>query len=202
MRKMLKLLKTRIIANIKALEGRYFVDSAPVLERAWAAKSGLGWIGKNANLISPKHGSFVFIGELITDIELIYDKPIPDYCGGCSKCIQACPTKAIVADRVIDSRKCISYWTIENKEKIDPSLRGNFNNWIFGCDICQDVCPWNKKTGPHSIKDLRPKPDLFAMTRYNWKEITEESYNHLFTGSAVMRTGYEGLRRNIRFAEE
>lgn len=202
MKKMLKQFKDKIHTTIKLLEGRIFVDSAPVLERALAAAAGLGWIGKNSNLISPKHGSFVFIGELICDLELIYDKPIPDYCGDCTKCIQACPTKAIVSDRIIDSRKCVSYWTIENKEDINELLRGTFNNRIFGCDICQDVCPWNKKMKSHKVEEFRPSHDLLAMTRDSWQHLTEERFNKLFKESAVKRAGFTGLKRNIKFVKD
>lgn len=200
-RKMLKLLKKKIVENISTMEGRYFVDSAPVLERAWAAEAGLGWIGKNANLISPKHGSFLFIGELFTNLELSYDKSLPDYCGGCNKCIQACPTNAIVLDRVIDGRKCISYWTIEHKDEITRALKGKFKNRIFGCDICQDVCPWNKKVTPNTISEFEPDPDLLSMTRNDWKLMTEEQFGRLFYGSAVKRAGFKGLKRNISFAD-
>ena len=202
MKKMLKQLKDTIHTTLKPLAGRIFVDSAPVLERSLAAAAGLGWIGKNANLISPKHGSFVFIGELISDLELDYDNPIPDYCGGCTKCIRACPTKAIVSDKIIDCRKCISYWTIEHKDQIDESLKGSFNKWIFGCDICQDVCPWNKKTIPHTVDEFTPEPDLLRMLQQDWQELTEDRFEQLFKGSAVNRAGFTGLKRNIRFVNE
>jgi epoxyqueuosine reductase len=200
MKRMLKHLQRTIEKEIAPLKGRVFVDSAPVLERALAAAAGLGWIGKNAQLISPREGSFVFIGELISDLELHYDKSLPDYCGGCSRCIQACPTGAIVEDRVIDSRKCISYWTIENKKsEMDNSLKGKFMNRIFGCDICQDVCPWNKKVKPTNTEELHPSPDLISMTYSGWIQLTRDGFDSLFQGSAVKRAGYEGLMRNIRF---
>jgi epoxyqueuosine reductase len=198
-KKMLKQFRDTIHTRIKPMNGRVFVDSAPVLERAWAAKAGLGWIGKNANLISPKHGSFVFIGELITDMVLLYDNSIPDYCGGCTKCVQACPTNAIVNDRIIDSRKCISYWTIEHKDRIDESLKGTFNNRIFGCDICQDICPWNRKVRASHIEGFKPSQTLLNMKRADWQQLTEEHYSELFMDSAVHRARYEGLKRNIDF---
>ncbi len=201
MKKKLKHFKDTIHTTIKAFKGRAFVDSAPVLERTLAAAAGLGWIGKNANLISPKHGSFVFIGELITDLELDYDRPLPDYCGGCTKCIEACPTKAIVKNnRTIDSRKCISYWTIEHKGDINEAFRGKFSDRVFGCDICQDVCPWNRKAKPHKEEDFNPVINLIEMVRKDWDQLTEEQFTTLFKGSAVNRTGYEGLIRNIEFA--
>lgn len=182
--------------------GRAFVDSAPVLERSLAAKAGLGWIGKNANLISPKNGSFLFIAELITDIELTCDKLIPDYCGGCTKCLQACPTGAIIDSRRIDSNKCISYWTIEHKGAINEMLKGKFNDWIFGCDICQDVCPWNRKAQVGEREEFRSGPDLLAMAKSDWKNISVEKYRELFKRSPVKRTKFEGLKRNINFLSD
>jgi epoxyqueuosine reductase len=195
----LKILLDHINANICPVNGRGFVDSAPVLDRAWAAKSGLGWIGKNSMLISPAQGSFFFIGSLIVDIELFYDRPIPDFCGDCTRCINACPTKAIVAPRVIDSGKCISYHTIENKGEIDPHLKGKFQNRAFGCDICQDVCPWNRKALPHNIKEFEPLPGLLGMTHDDWYSLDEDLYAKQFAGSAIKRTGYKGLKRNLNF---
>jgi epoxyqueuosine reductase len=197
----LKDLKLAIDETIKPTSGRFFVDSAPVLERSLAALAGLGWIGRNTNLISPKFGSFVFIAELITDLELSFDKPIPDYCGGCTKCIQACPTSAIRNDRRIDSNKCISYWTIEHKGPIKPEMKGSFRNWIFGCDICQDVCPWNRRVIPTATEDLRPTPDLIQMTRDNWHSLSHEQYLKLFRNSAIKRAKYDGLIRNVEFAK-
>ena len=199
MKSMLKRLLQRISEEIVPLKGRIFIDSAPVLERSLAAIAGLGWIGKNANLISPKKGSFLFIGELIVNVELEYGRPMPDHCGECTKCIASCPTGAIVAPGVIDSRRCISYWTIEHKGSIDTSLKGKFDNRIFGCDICQDVCPWNRKVQSTAIEDFHPKPDLVAMTKQDWEGLTREKFDQLFSGSAAKRTGYEGLVRNIRF---
>jgi len=195
----LKDLLEYINTNIHAVKGRGFVDSAPVLDRAWAAKSGLGWIGKNSMLISPAKGSFFFIGSLIVDIELFYDRPIPDFCGDCTRCINACPTKAIVSPRIIDSGKCISYHTIENKGEIDVDLKGKFQNRAFGCDICQDVCPWNRKAIPHQVKEFEPLPRLLEMTRDEWHRLTSEQYNHLFSLSAVERAGFPNLQRNLTF---
>lgn len=198
-RKMLRQLKRSIEEHIRPLEGRYFVDSAPVLERSLAALAGLGWIGKNANLISPRIGSYVFIAELITDLELPPDKPIPDYCGGCTKCIHACPTGAILDNKVIDSNRCISYWTIEHKGAIDPELHGKFKDRIFGCDICQEVCPWNRKAVPHKSELLMPSSDLLGMVKNDWHSLTRERFEKLFGHSAVKRAGFEGIVRNIEF---
>lgn len=198
-REKLKLLLHYIHHNISAVNGRGFVDSAPVLDRAWAARSGLGWIGKNTNLISPARGSFFFIGSLIVDLPLHYDKPIPDFCGDCSRCINACPTKAIVAPQVVDARKCISYLTIENKGTIDPVFHDQFHNRVFGCDICQDVCPWNKKAIPHQVSEFKPLPRLLEMTRDEWHSLTSEQYNQLFSLSAVERAGFTNLQRNLAF---
>lgn len=195
----LRQLLAYINTNIAPAKGRGFVDSAPVLDRAWAARAGLGWIGKNTMLISPAKGSFFFIGSLIVDIELFYDRPIPDFCGDCNRCINACPTKAIVAPRVIDSRKCISYHTIENKGEIDAQLDGKFQNRVFGCDICQDVCPWNKKAIPHHVKEFEPLPRLLEMSRDEWHRLTSEQYDHLFSLSAVERAGFPNLQRNLAF---
>lgn len=181
------------------VKGRYFVDSAPVLEKAWAARSGLGWIGKNSTLINKKYGSYIFIGELIVDIDLEYDKPAKDHCGNCTRCIDACPTGAIIADRVIDSAECISYQTIEKKDQIDENLKGKFENWIFGCDICQDVCPWNDRLEPTNEPDLLPRAEILKMSSDDWNKLDEEKYNKLFSGSAVKRAGFSRLKRNIAF---
>lgn len=189
-----------IQSEVSTCTGRAFVDSAPVLDKAWAAKSGLGWIGKNTNLISVEHGSFFFIGELIVDIALDYDdKIVSDHCGNCTRCLDACPTKAIVAPYVVDARKCISYQTIELTDELDQSLKGKFNNRVFGCDICQDVCPWNLKSVPHSEPDFSPLPKLMDMTREQWQEMDQPLFNELFRNSAVKRTKYEGLKRNLKF---
>lgn len=183
--------------------GRPFVDSAPVLERAWARRAGLGWIGKNSNLISVEHGSFFFIGELFVDIELPYDSPKKesDHCGTCTKCIDACPTKAIVENRVIDARKCISYQTIELKDELDANLKGKFENWIFGCDICQDVCPWNLKSTVHNEPAFRPHPKLLELSPADWHNMDKSLFNELFKNSAVKRTKYKGLKRNLAFIQ-
>jgi epoxyqueuosine reductase len=185
--------------NIGEVTGRAFVDSAPVLDKAWAAKSGLGWIGKNSNLITKSVGSFYFIAELIIDLELEYDNPTTDHCGTCTACIDACPTEAIVAPYVVDGSKCISYFTIELKENIPSEMKGKFNDWAFGCDICQDVCPWNKFSKAHNEPLFSPHPDLLSMTKKDWEEITEETFKKVFKNSAVKRTEFKGLKRNIDF---
>lgn len=187
-------------SEIAPCQGRCFVDSAPVLDRAWAARAGLGWIGKNTNLISTHHGSFFFIGELIIDLELPADNQlVRNHCGNCTRCIDACPTKALIAPYVLDARRCISYQTIEKRGEIDPELSGKFENRVFGCDICQDVCPWNLKSEPHNEPAFSPNPKLMELTRSEWAEMNEETFNQLFRKSAVKRTKYEGLKRNIRF---
>ena len=179
--------------------GRAFVDSAPVMEKAWAARSGIGWQGKNGNLLNRSMGSFFFIAELILDLPLAPDAPAADYCGTCTACIDACPTEAIIAPQVVDGSKCISYFTIELKEAIPPELKGSFENRLFGCDICQDVCPWNRFSKPHSEPDFKPKSELAGFTKSDWEEITEEVFNRVFEGSAVKRAGYAGLKRNLQF---
>ena len=189
--------------EIAPCNGRAFVDSAPVLERAWARKAGLGWIGKNSNLISVEHGSFFFIGELIIDIELPYDevKEVRDHCGTCTRCIDACPTKAIVANQTVDARKCISYQTIELKSDLDTRLKGKFENRVFGCDICQDVCPWNLKSEPHNEPAFSPHPKLLSLRKNEWNDIDRPLFNELFRNSAVKRTGFDGLKRNLKFIQ-
>ena len=183
--------------EIEPVSGRFFVDSAPVLERALAQKAGLGWIGKNSLLLTKK-GSFFFIGELIIDLELNYDyTQISSYCGTCTKCIDACPTRAIIEPNVVDARKCISYQTIENKNNIDISLKGKFNDYIFGCDICQDVCPWNNKSETNN--EFNGSDFLLKMTKNDWKNLTKEKFDTIFNKSAVKRTKYSGLMRNINF---
>ncbi|MFT3737509.1 MAG: tRNA epoxyqueuosine(34) reductase QueG [Breznakibacter sp.] len=183
------------------LEGRVFTDSAPVLERTWAARAGLGWVGKNGNLIHPKIGSYFFIAELIVNLELpSSNTPMRDYCGGCTKCIDACPTQAIVAPKTIDSYRCISYQTIENKDAIPEEFTGKLQSRIFGCDICQEVCPWNRKAQPHSEPQFEPSDELMAMTRFDWENLDHEKFTKLFKGSAVKRTRFAGLKRNIGFA--
>ncbi|MFC2175901.1 tRNA epoxyqueuosine(34) reductase QueG [Bacteroidota bacterium] len=185
--------------NIGQVDGRAFTDSAPVLDKAWAAKSGLGWIGKNANLINPKKGSFFFIGELILDLELTPDLPIRDHCGTCTACIDACPTEAIVAPYVVDGSKCISYFTIELKDAIPTAMKGQFDDWAFGCDVCQDVCPWNRFSKPHSEPAFNPHPEMLDMTKRDWEELTEDVFKKVFQKSAVKRTKFSGLKRNIEF---
>ena len=197
----LRILLEFIQNEIKPCNGRPFVDSAPVLERAWARRAGLGWIGKNSNLITLTHGSFFFIGELILDAELPFEYPkqVNDHCGKCTRCINACPTRAIVADRKIDSRLCISYQTIELKGELDEKLKGKFENRVFGCDICQDVCPWNLKSQPHNEPEFEPNPELLQMNVSDWHNIEKPKFNELFVKSAVKRTGYKGLKRNLDF---
>lgn len=188
-----------IHAEIGEVNGRAFVDSAPVLDKAWAAKSGLGWVGKNSNLITQKVGSFYFIAELIVDLELEYDTPTTDHCGTCTACIDACPTEAIVAPYVVDGSKCISYFTIELKENLPEDMKGKFNDWMFGCDVCQDVCPWNKFASPHQEPLFQPKPELLNFTKRDWEELTQETFAKVFKNSAVKRTKFEGMKRNISF---
>lgn len=186
--------------NIGEINGRAFVDSAPVMERQWAQKSGIGWLGKNSLLLTKKMGSFFFLAELIIDLEVEPDPPlIKDYCGTCTKCIDACPTDAIVADGVIDASRCISYFTIELKESIPEEFKGKFSNWIFGCDICQDVCPWNRFSRPHNEPKFSPSEELLKMEKKDWLEITKETFGKVFPKSAVKRTKLTGLKRNIDF---
>ncbi len=185
------------------VDGRCFVDSAPVLERDWARRSGLGWVGKNTLLIHPKKGSYYFLAEIILDQEFEYDGPIKDFCGTCTKCIEACPTDAIAEDGyVVDGSKCISYFTIELKDEIPSEMKGKFENWMFGCDICQEVCPWNRFSSPHQEPEFLPHPDLLTMNKRDWEEISEDVFRKVFKGSAVKRTKYSGLTRNINFLKE
>jgi len=200
-RQKLKLLLLYINESVSPAKGRAFVDSAPVLDRAWAAQAGLGWTGKNTNLISREIGSFVFIGSLIIDIPLYYDSPISDFCGDCNSCIRACPTGAIVKPHVLDARRCLSYLTIENKGELDPGFRDKYENRVFGCDICQDVCPWNRKAVPHGVKEFEPLPGLLEMTRQEWHEMDEKEFKKLFSKSAVKRAKFEGLSRNLKYIE-
>ncbi|MBT1702983.1 tRNA epoxyqueuosine(34) reductase QueG [Chryseosolibacter indicus] len=195
----LKTFLSLIQQEIGEVGGRAFVDSAPVMERAWAKRSGLGWIGKNSLLLNKEHGSFFFLAELIIDLELEYDGPVKDYCGTCTACIDACPTDAIVDAHVVDGSKCISYFTIELKEELPTDVKGKFENWIFGCDICQDVCPWNRFSKPHNEDKFNPNPLLETMSKNEWIELTEEVFQNIFRHSAVKRTKFEGLKRNIRF---
>jgi len=201
-RKLKELLKV-IRDRIGEINGRVFVDSAPVLERDWARRSGVGWTGKNTLLINPKAGSYFFLAELIIDLELAYDGPMKDYCGSCRRCIDACPTDAISPEGyLLDAGKCISYFTIELKEALPEEYRDKFENWMFGCDICQRVCPWNRFSQPHDEPEFEPHPDLLKMSKGEWEELTEETFREVFRQSAVKRTKYEGLKRNIRFVSQ
>ena len=195
----LKIFLEQIREEIGEVGGRVFVDSAPVLDKAWAAKSGLGWMGKNSNLLSKKTGSFFFIAELIIDLDLEYDTPVTDHCGSCTACIDACPTDAIYEPYKVDGSKCISYFTIELKNEIPKNEQGKFQDWMFGCDICQDVCPWNRFSKPHNEPLFNPHPDLLSMTKRDWEELTKETFGKIFKKSAVKRTKFSGLKRNIDF---
>lgn len=195
----LKLLLQFIQEEIGEVNGRVFVDSAPVMDKAWAVRSGLGWMGKNTNLINKKHGSFFFIAELIIDLELEVDLPVLDHCGTCTACIDACPTQAIVAPYEVDGSKCISYYTIELKDSIPNEMKDKMDEWIFGCDVCQDVCPWNKFSNPHKEKRFKPHPDLLDMNKSDWQELTEDTFKKVFKKSPVKRAKFAGLKRNIDF---
>ncbi len=189
--------------EIGDINGRGFVDSAPVLERSWAAKSGLGWIGKNGNLITKKNGSFFFIASLIVDVQLEYeDEVIKDYCGTCTKCIDECPTEAILPNKVVDGTKCISYFTIELKDALIPDkMKGKFDNWMFGCDVCQDVCPWNRFSKPNTVKGFEAIPAVINFSKKDWDELSEESFKVIFKNSAIKRSKYAGIKRNLSFLE-
>ena len=176
--------------------------SAPVLERDWAKRSGVGWVGKNTLLIHPKAGSYFFLAELILDLDLVYDTPIKDYCGTCTKCIDACPTDAILDNKVIDGSKCISYFTIELKDAFPQEMKNNFDNWAFGCDVCQEVCPWNRFSKPTTESNFHPREGLLEMKSEEWFEITEEVFDKVFKDSAVQRTGFKGLKRNLEFLKK
>lgn len=195
----LKELLAAIQTEIGEVSGRAFVDSAPVLDKAWAAKSGLGWMGKHSNLLTKEVGSFYFIAELILDLELAYDSPTTDHCGTCTACIDACPTQAIVEPYVVDGSKCISYFTIELKNEIPADFKGQFDDWMFGCDVCQDVCPWNRFSKPHQEPLFNPHPELLEMSKSDWEEITSNVFGSIFSKSAVKRTKFSGLKRNIDF---
>jgi epoxyqueuosine reductase len=188
--------------NIGAVSGRAFVDSAPVLDKAWAAKSGLGWIGKNGNLLTQKVGSFYFIAELIIDLKLDYDTVTTDHCGTCTACIDACPTQAIMSPYIVDGSKCISYFTIELKENIPTEMKGKFDDWAFGCDVCQDVCPWNKFSKPHNEPLFDSNPKILSMSKKDWIEITEETFNTVFKNSPLKRSKFSGFKRNISFLND
>lgn len=203
-RNKLRELLAKIKAGIGEVEGRGFVDSAPVLERSWAVRSGLGWVGKNGNLLNKQAGSFFFIATLIVDIELEYDAPFAgDYCGTCRRCIDACPTEAILPDKVVDGSKCISYFTIELKDLLIPDeMKGKFGNWAFGCDTCQDVCPWNRFSKPTREIAFSPVPAILNFRTSDWEELTEEGFKEIFRHSPVKRARYSGLRRNLRFLQK
>ena len=198
-KKKLKDLMSFIHEEIGEVDGRVFVDSAPVMDKVWAEKSGLGWIGKNTNLISKKAGSFFFIAELIIDLELNYDPPTTDHCGSCTACIDACPTEALIAPYQIDGSKCISYLTIELKDQIPSEFKGKMDQWAFGCDVCQTVCPWNRFSTQHQETALKPNNELLSLTKKDWEEMTEDVFGTLFKNSAIKRTKYEGIKRNIKF---
>ena len=200
-KKLKKFLKF-INKEIGEVQGRAFVDSAPVMDKVWASKSGLGWIGKNTNLISKKVGSFFFIAELIIDLELAYDPPTTDHCGNCTACIDACPTEALIAPYQIDGSKCISYLTIELKEKIPSEFEGKMDQWVFGCDVCQSVCPWNRFSKPHEVSEFEPDENLISMNKNDWEELTEEVFKDLFKNSAIKRTKFSGIKRNIKFLKQ
>ncbi|WP_227990838.1 tRNA epoxyqueuosine(34) reductase QueG [Flavisolibacter ginsenosidimutans] len=187
--------------KIGAFSGRGFVDSAPVLERSWAQRSGLGWIGRNGNLITKESGSFYFIATLITDLELEYDDPLAkDFCGSCRRCIEACPTEAIGEDKVINGSQCISYFTIELKDEIIPEeMKGKFQNWMFGCDACQDVCPWNRFSKPHSEAAFSPLPEILNLSTKEWEELSEETFRKIFKHSPLSRSKHKGIQRNVKF---
>lgn len=194
-------LLSRIREDVGDIQGRGFVDSAPVLERTWAKRSGLGWIGKNGNLINKQTGSFFFIATLITDLELDYDDPFAkDYCGTCTKCIDACPTEAILPGNIVNGSKCISYFTIELKEELIPSeMKGKFNNWAFGCDICQNVCPWNRFSQPTEEVSFKPIPEILNLSTEEWEAMSEERFKRIFKDSPVKRTKWKGIQRNLKF---
>ena len=200
-RKKLNELLERIKQQFGDIHGRGFIDSAPVLERSWAQRSGLGWVGKNGNLINKESGSFYFIATLITDLDLEYDDPYAkDYCGTCTKCIDACPTGAILPGKLVDGSRCISYFTIELKEMLIPGeMQGKFNNWIFGCDTCQDVCPWNRFSKPHQELEFNPLPEVLNLSSAEWESMTEEQFRKIFRDSAISRSKYKGIQRNLKF---
>lgn len=198
----LKQLFAFIHKEIGAVEGRIFTDSAPVMDKVWAEKSGLGWIGKHSNLLNRQSGSFFFLGEIICDLELEPDGPVKDYCGTCTACLDACPTDAITEPYVVDGSKCISYYTIELKDAIPEEAKGKMENWIFGCDICQDVCPWNRFSKAHRIEEFELKDGLDEMSKKDWEEITEEVFKELFQTSPIKRTKLQGLKRNIEFVKK
>jgi len=198
----LKELSVFIQEQIGEVQGRAFVDSAPVMERAWAKKAGIGWEGKHSLILQKQQGSFFFLSELVVDLELEYDTAMTDHCGTCTKCIDACPTEAILPNNTVDGSKCISYFTIELKESIPNDFKGEFDDWMFGCDICQDVCPWNRFSVPHNEPLFTPKSELLRMNKRDWEEITKEVFGKVFQKSAVKRTKFTGLQRNISFLKK
>ena len=199
-RSKLNTLLLQIKENIGEVNGRGFVDSAPVLERSWAQRSGLGWIGKNGNLIHKQAGSFFFIATLITDLPLEYDSPVGDYCGSCTRCLDACPTGALVQPGVVDGSRCISYYTIELKEMLIPeNVQGKFEQWMFGCDICQDVCPWNRFAKPHSTVEFTPVAAILNFSTRDWEELTEDAFKEIFRHSPLKRSKFSGIQRNLKF---
>lgn len=200
----LKLFLQQIKEQVGEVHGRGFVDSAPVLERAWAQKAGIGWIGKNGNLINKQSGSFFFIATLIVDLELMYDDPfVKDYCGTCTKCIDNCPTDAILPDKVIDGSKCISFFTIELKDALIPdAMKGKFEDWMFGCDVCQDVCPWNRFSKSANEIEFTPIPEILNLSSSDWEEMTEESFKSIFKNSPLKRSKFEGIKRNLNFIKQ
>ncbi|MGV3657129.1 MAG: tRNA epoxyqueuosine(34) reductase QueG [Chitinophagaceae bacterium] len=200
----LKAMMAELQDKVGQFSGRGFVDSAPVLERSWATRSGLGWIGKNGNLITKESGSFFFIATLITDLELEYDDPFAkDYCGSCKRCMEACPTGAILPDKTINGSQCISYFTIELKDALIPGeMQGKFQNWMFGCDVCQDVCPWNRFSKPHSEPQFSPLPELLNLRTQDWEALTEETFKKIFKKSPISRAKFKGIQRNIKFLHQ
>ena len=203
-RNKLKIMLQEVKEQIGEVHGRGFVDSAPVLERSWAQKAGTGWIGKNGNLINKESGSFFFIATLIVDLELNHDYEfVKDYCGTCTKCIDNCPTEAILPDKVIDGSKCISYFTIELKDALIPdAMKGKFDNWMFGCDVCQDVCPWNRFSKITNEVSFTPVPEILKLSKNDWEELTEESFKSIFKNSPLKRSKFEGIKRNLNFIQQ
>lgn len=203
-REKLQQLLQQLKTTIGEIQGRGFVDSAPVLERTWAQRSGLGWVGKNGNLLTKQSGSFYFIATLITDLELDYDDPFAkDYCGTCTRCIDACPTEAILPGKVVDGSKCISYFTIELKEMLIPGeMQGKFDNWMFGCDVCQDVCPWNRFSKPNSETAFTPIPEILNMDTGEWIQLTESAFREIFRNSPLKRAKFSGIQRNLQFLQQ
>lgn len=198
-KELLRDLVSALKVEIGDFDCRVFTDSAPILERSWARKSGIGWVGKNANLLTKQHGSFYFLAEIICDLDLATDHATTDHCGSCRRCIEACPTQAIVADRIVDGSKCISYATIELKNELPEHFKNKMEDWMFGCDICQDVCPWNRFAKPHQQERFKPKAFISSYTKEDWQALTQEVFSEIFRKSPVKRTKFAGLKRNIAF---